>query len=277
MTKLFVLDKTIESMTSFKQIIGRGTRIREKEGKTHFVVMDFRNVTRLFADPDWDGPVEIVDGFDPAGGDGVKGTPPDGDGKYPEGKPIVDANGCRVEIIKEVVSVFDANGKLLKQENIIDYTKTNIQGEYASMSDFIRTWKASAKKQLIGQLLADAGIDLEKLKKDQGKEDVDDFDFICYIAYGKKPLTRRERADNVKKKDFFSKYSGDAKAVLEILLDKYMNRGINDVEDIKVLSLADFADYGKPAKIVKSFGGKDKYEKAIKELEDNIYEEGEVS
>jgi type I restriction enzyme R subunit len=115
------------------------------------------------------------------------------------------------------------------------------------------------------------GIDLEALKKDQSMTDVDDFDFICYVAYGQKPLTRAERANNVKKKDFFSKYSGDARAVLEILLDKYMNQGINEVEDIKVLSLADFANYGKPAKIVKLFGGKDQYEKAIRELEENIY------
>ena len=116
------------------------------------------------------------------------------------------------------------------------------------------------------------GIDLTALKKDQGLEDVDDFDFICYVAYGTKPLTRKERADNVKKRDFFSKYSGDARAVLKILLDKYMNQGIAEVEDIKVLSLSDFADYGKPAKIVKLFGGKLQYETAVKELEDNIYE-----
>ena len=120
------------------------------------------------------------------------------------------------------------------------------------------------------------GIDLKALKADQGMEDVDDFDFICYVAYGKKPLTRKERANNVKKKDFFSKYSADAQAVLDILLDKYMNQGITEVEDIKVLSLADFANYGKPAKIVKLFGGKAQYEAAVRELEASIYEEVEV-
>ena len=120
------------------------------------------------------------------------------------------------------------------------------------------------------------GIDLKSLKIEQGMENVDDFDFICYIAYGKKPLTRQERANNVKKRDFFSKYSDNARAVLEILLDKYMNQGITEVEDIKVLSLADFANYGKPAKIVKLFGGKKQYEQAIKELEENIYDEVEV-
>lgn len=120
------------------------------------------------------------------------------------------------------------------------------------------------------------GIDLKALKADQGMKDVDDFDFICYVAYGKKPLTRKERANSVKKKDFFSKYSADAQAVLDILLDKYMNQGITEVEDIKVLSLADFANYGKPAKIVKLFGGKAQYKAAVKELEASIYEEVEV-
>ena len=280
MTKLIVLDKTVESMTTFKQIIGRGTRIREKDGKTHFIVMDFRNVTRLFSDPDWDGPVEQDEGFQHGGskpkggghgGDGGKEPPVD-----PVEPPIVDKDGCRVKIINKTVSVYDANGKLLRQEDIIDYTRTNIKGEYASLSDFIRKWKASDKKKTIEESFMAMGIDLKALKADQGMEDVDDFDFICYVAYGKKPLTRKERANNVKKKDFFSKYSADAQAVLDILLDKYMNQGITEVEDIKVLSLADFANYGKPAKIVKLFGGKAQYEAAVKELEASIYEEVEV-
>ena len=278
MTKLIVLDKYIESMTTFKQIIGRGTRIREKEGKTHFTVMDFRGVTRLFADPDWDGPIEQDNKFHHGGTDMNPPKPPyvdGGEGLEPVeklGVPIVDKDGCRVKVINKVVSVYDANGRLLRQEDIIDYTRMNIKGEYASLSDFIRKWKSSDKKEEIRKALAEMGIDLEALKKDQNMTDVDDFDFICYIAYGQKPLTRAERANNVKKRDFFSKYSGDARAVLEILLDKYMNQGITEVEDIKVLSLADFANYGKPAKIVKLFGGKEQYEQAIKELEDNIYE-----
>ena len=275
MTKLIVLDKTVESMTIFKQIIGRGTRIREKDGKTHFVVMDFRNVTRLFTDPDWDGPVEQDEGFQHGGckpkGEGHSGgdkNPPDA----PVETPIVDRDGCQVKIINKTVSVYDANGKLLRQEDIIDYTRTNIKGEYASLSDFIRKWKASDKKKTIEESFTAMGIDLKALKADQGMEDVDDFDFICYVAYGQKPLTRKERASNVKKKDFFSKYSANAQAVLGILLDKYMNQGITEVEDIKVLSLADFANFGKPAKIVKLFGGKAQYEAAIRELEENIYE-----
>ena len=279
MTKLIVLDKTVESMTTFKQIIGRGTRIREKDGKTHFVVMDFRNVTRLFSDPDWDGPVEQDEGFQ-HGGSKPTGSNRGGGGKNPPDDPvetpIVDRDGCKVKIINKTVSVYDANGKLLKQEDIIDYTRTNIKGEYASLSDFICKWKESDKKKTIEESFTAMGIDLKALKADQGMEDVDDFDFICYVAYGKKPLTRKERANNVKKKDFFSKYSADAQAVLDILLDKYMNQGITEVEDIKVLSLADFANYGKPAKIVKLFGGKAQYEAAVRELEASIYEEVEV-
>lgn len=280
MTKLIVLDKTVESMTTFKQIIGRGTRIREKDGKIHFVVMDFRNVTRLFSDPDWDGPVEQDEGFQHGGTKPKGGGHGGGGGKEPPvdpvETPIVDKDGCKVKIINKTVSVYDANGKLLRQEDIIDYTRTNIKGEYASLSDFIRKWKASDKKKTIEESFMAMGIDLKVLKADQGMKDVDDFDFICYVAYGKKPLTRKERANNVKKKDFFSKYSADAQAVLDILLDKYMNQGITEVEDIKVLSLADFANYGKPAKIVKLFGGKAQYEAAVRELEANIYEEMEV-
>lgn len=279
MTKLIVLDKTVESMTTFKQIIGRGTRIREKDGKTHFVVMDFRNVTRLFSDPDWDGPVEQDEGFQ-HGGSKPTGSDRGGGGKNPPDDPvetpIVDRDGCKVKIINKTVSVYDANGKLLRQEDIIDYTRTNIKGEYASLSDFICKWKESDKKKTIEESFTAMGIDLKALKADQGMEDVDDFDFICYVAYGKKPLTRKERANNVKKKDFFSKYSADAQAVLDILLDKYMNQGITEVEDIKVLSLADFANYGKPAKIVKLFGGKAQYEAAVRGLEASIYEEVEV-
>ena len=279
MTKLIVLDKTVDSMTTFKQIIGRGTRIREKEGKTHFVVMDFRNVTRLFTDPDWDGPIEQDEGFRHIE---EKDNPRTEYSKDPRdvilvdpdklGRPIVDKDGCTVRIINKTVSVYDSDGKLLRQEDIIDYTRTNIKGEYASLSDFIRKWKTEDKKIIIEQSFAELGIDIKMLKHDQGMDDVDDFDFICYVAYGKKPLTRAERANNVKKRDFFSKYSGDAKAVLEILLDKYMNQGITEVEDIKVLSLADFANYGKPAKIVKLFGGKMQYEQAVKELEEELYE-----
>lgn len=277
MTKLIVLDEMIGSMTEFKQIIGRGTRLREKEGKTHFVVMDFRNVTRLFADPDWDGPIVVDPGFTPDG----HTPPPGGDGPVdppmpptlPNVKPVVGRDGCKVEIIHKNVSVYDANGKLLRQESIVDYTKENIHGEYASLDNFIRQWSKEEKKEKIREMLLERGIDLELMKVDQNMADVDDFDFICHVAFDKKPLTRKERANNVKKRDFLSKYSGVAREVLEALLDKYMNTGIYEIEKTEILKLDPFLKLGKPAKIAGYFGGKAGYIQAVKELEEAIYAE----
>ena len=277
MTKLIVLDEMIGSMTEFKQIIGRGTRLREKEGKTHFAVMDFRNVTRLFADPDWDGPLEIDEEFGSSKGkelppkeipDGNP-TTPDSHEKLPT--PIVDEKGCKVRIIQKTVSIYDTDGKLLRQESIVDYTKENILGKYASLDNFIRQWSAEEKKEAIRDLLRQRGIDLEQVKEQQGMADVDDFDFICHVAFDKKPLTRRERVNNVKKRDFLSKYSGAAREVLEALLDKYMNTGIYEIEKTEVLKLDPFVKMGRPAKIASYFGGKDGYLKAVKELENEIY------
>jgi type I restriction enzyme R subunit len=277
MTKLIVLDEMIGSMTEFKQIIGRGTRLREKEGKTHFVVMDFRNVTRLFADPDWDGPIMIDPGFTP-GGPTPPPTPGPDDPPVPidppgpkNPKPIVSSDGCKVEIIHKTVSVYDANGKLLRQESIVDYTKENIRGEYASLDNFIRQWSKGEKKEKIREMLLERGINLELMKSEQGMADVDDFDFICHVAFDKKPLTRKERANNVKKKDFLSKYSGIAREVLESLLDKYMNTGIYEIEKTEILKLDPFQKLGKPAKIAGYFGGKAGYMQAVKELEEAIY------
>lgn len=278
MTKLIVLDEMIGSMTEFKQIIGRGTRLREKEGKTHFVVMDFRNVSRLFADPDWDGPIEMDEDFNPKSGSEKNTKPPVGPGPDPvdpkQPKPIVNRDGCQVKIVYKTVSVYDANGKLLRQESIIDYTKENILGAYASLDNFIRKWSAEEKKEKIRGLLREQGIDLETLKEDQGMSDVDDFDFICHVAFDKKPLTRKERAENVKKRDFLNKYSGAAREVLEALLDKYMNTGIYEIEKTEILKLDPFMKMGKPQKIASYFGGKDGYLKAVKELENAIYDGG---
>lgn len=281
MTKLIVLDEWINSMTEFKQIIGRGTRIREKDGKTHFIVMDIRGVTALFADPDWDGPIEIDEDY----GREKRGPCPPGpkpnpdpdpvDPPYPpEEKPIVDENGCRVRIINKTVSVYDTNGKLLRQESIVDYTKTNIIGTYASLDNFIRQWTSEEKKKKIQELLASKGIDLEALKADQHMSDVDDFDFICHVAFDKKPLTRKERANNVKKRDFLSKYSGVAREVLEALLDQYMNVGIYELEHEAILTTPQFAKFGKIQRIFNFFGGEDKYNEAVHELENELYEAG---
>lgn len=278
MTKLIVLDEMISSMTEFKQIIGRGTRLREKEGKTHFVVMDFRAVTRLFADPDWDGPIEIDEGFTPGGSRVPRGGSPEGgegdplvDPDQPRQMPVVDAEGCTVRIINKTVSVYDTNGKLLRQESIVDYTKSNILGTYASLDNFIRQWTAEEKKESIRELLRERGIDLELMKAEQGMGDVDDFDFICHVAFDKKPMTRRERADNVKKRDFLSRYSGAAREVLEALLDRYMNTGIYEIEKTDILKLDPFAKLGKPARIAGYFGGRDGYMQAVKALENAIY------
>ena len=274
MVKLIALDQRINSMTEFKQIVGRGTRIREKEGKTHFTIMDFRNITRLFADPEWDGPLEVDKGYLP---DRAKPyeypkEKPDGDG-VKESKPFVSRDGCEVKIINKVVSVYDSNGKLLRTESITDYTKKNINDTYANLNDFINHWNEAERKAEITELMRESGIDLQALKQDQQMTDVDDFDFICHIAYGKKPLTRKERAENVKKRDVFHKYGPEAQKVLEALLDKYATDGISQLENTKVLSLDPFRQMGSPSSIAKIFGGKLNYQQAVKELETLIYNE----
>ena len=291
MVKLIVLDQRISSMTEFKQIIGRGTRIREKEGKTHFTIMDFRNVTRLFADPDWDGEAEIDPNYPPDDTviPPVESCPVCGQfpcvcpcpicGHYPceckgtnkSSKPIVDKNGCSVTVINKVVSVYDTNGKLLRTESVTDYTKKNINDNYTNLDDFILHWNKAEKKAEITDLLRESGIDLQALKEDQGMAEVDDFDFICHIAYGKKPLTRRERAENVKKRDVFNKYGAEARKVLEALLEKYATDGITQLENTTVLKLDPFRQMGAPAHIAKFFGGKEQYYSAVKELEELIY------
>lgn len=280
MTKLIVLDQQIGSMTEFKQIIGRGTRLREKEGKTYFTVMDFRNVTRLFADPDWDGPIEIDPNYPPKHKepkqyvfpnevDEPKGSKePDPESRP---KPIVDKDGCQVMVINKVVSVYDTNGKLLRTESITDYTKKSIVDTYATIDTFTTKWQETKKKSDISEMLKESGIDLASLKHDQDMDNVDDFDFICHIAYGKKTLTRHERAEQVKKRDIFSKYGEQARLVLEALLDKYTKEGVSELESFTVLENDPFRKLGSKANIVKFFGGKQGYLDAVKELEQNIY------
>ena len=291
MVKLIVLDQRISSMTEFKQIVGRGTRIREKEGKTHFTIMDFRNVTRLFADPDWDGEAEIDPNYPPDDTVIPPAEPCPVCGQFPcvcpcpicghypceckvankSPKPIVDKNGCSVIMINKVVSVYDTNGKLLRTESVTDYTKKNINDNYTNLDDFILHWNKAEKKAEITDLLRESGIDLQALKEDQGMAEVDDFDFICHIAYGKKPLTRRERAENVKKRDVFNKYGAEARKVLEALLEKYATDGITQLENTTVLKLDPFRQMGAPAHIAEFFGGAEQYYSAVKELEELIY------
>ena len=280
MVKLIVLDQQIGSMTEFKQIIGRGTRLREKEGKTYFTVMDFRNVTRLFADPDWDGPIEIDPNYPPKHKEPKQYVFPDEDDEpkgpkepdpKPRPKPIVAKDGCQVMVINKVVSVYDTNGKLLRTESITDYTKKSIIDTYATIDTFTSEWQETKKKSDIAKMLEDSGIDLAALKHDQDMDDVDDFDFICHIAYGKKTLTRHERAEQVKKRDIFSKYGEQARLVLEALLDKYTKEGVSELESLTVLENDPFRKLGSKANIVKFFGGKQGYLDAVKELEQNIY------
>lgn len=279
MTKLIVLDQQIGSMTEFKQIIGRGTRLREKEGKTYFTVMDFRNVTRLFADPDWDGPIEIDPNYPPkekgpapyvlpeeSESTGAKEPEP-----TPRPKPIVAKDGCQVMIINKVVSVYDTNGKLLRTESVTDYTKKSIIDTYATIDTFTTKWQETKKKSDIAEMLKESGIDLAALKHAENMDDVDDFDFICHIAYGKKTLTRHERAEQVKKQDIFSKYGEQARGVLEALLDKYIKEGVSELESLTVLENDPFRKLGSKANIVKFFGGKQGYLDAVKELEQHIY------
>lgn len=299
MCKLIVLENNINSMTEFKQIIGRGTRLLEDYGKTYFTIMDFRNASRLFADPDFDGKPEVVidlDGNDPVdepdtlidegeegtgedtGTDGVK----EDDGEYGTGDtPPFDEEGedkprkyyvgdVTVRVLSERVQYVDKDGKLIT-ESLIDYTKKNILEQYSRLDDFLRTWTEAEKKQAIIDELQDDGVLLEAVRQELGKTELDDFDLICHIAYDKAPLTKKERAENVKKRHYLYKYSDIAQQVIEALLDKYANDGIKEIEDTKVLQLKEFAKIGSPMKIVKAFGGKEAYLKAVQELENEIY------
>ena len=279
MTKLIVLDQNISSMTKFKQIIGRGTRIREAENKLFFVVMDFRNVSRLFADPEWDGPIEQDEGWGTDNLDGddpvkpPKPVDPPGpvDPPVPKKKLIVGRDGCRVEIILKTVSIYDPNGKLLKQENIIDYTKDEVLGQYPSLANFISEWDADTKKEAIRSLLHERGIDLEAIKQEMNMTGVDDFDFLCHVAYDQKALTRHERVANVRKRDCLSKYGPEARKVLEALLDHYASYGVYDMAEMNVLKLDPINKLGTPPRIVGFFGGKDGYMTAIRELQHELY------
>ena len=284
--KLIVLDTHINSMTEFKQIIGRGTRLRPEYGKEYFTIMDFRNVSRLFADPQFDGdPVQIYEPKENE--DIVPPDPPediqeeetetedgemgnnDGNNGEDQGRKKYYVPDVDVRILNERVLYYDENGKLVT-ESLIDYSKKGILKEFASLDDFINRWNSESKKEAIIEELKEHGVLLEALKEEVGK-DYDEFDLICHIAFDQKPLTRSERAKKVRKGDYLSKYSETARAVLEALLDKYQDEGRFDFEDVKVLELKPFNQFGNPMKIAKAFGGKEKYIQAVKELEKHLY------
>jgi len=300
--KLIVLDSNIQSMTEFKQIIGRGTRINEEFNKTYFTIMDFRNVTDLFADPAFDGdPVMIkeVDAEEPLSDDDINpeeqediideesGEEIEFDGKtiidYKEPQIVDGGNivaeprrkiyvaGVNVSILNERVQFLDGDGTLIT-ESLKDYTKRNILKAYRSLDDFLTRWNSTEKKKALIDELEAEGIILENLKEEV-KKDLDLFDLICHVAWDMPALTRRERAENVKKRNYFTKYGEKARNVIEALLDKYATEGIENIEDLAVLRIDPFNEIGTPAEIVRLFGGKNGYLKMIKELETELYKE----
>lgn len=268
--KLIVLDNNIESMTKFKQIIGRGTRLRTDYGKYYFTIMDFRGSTKKFADPEFDGIPEPEEDPKPGRGGGPRGSraEPEEPGLGPGEKYRV--NDVKVFTILEKNLCFDAEGNLIT-ENLISFSKDNIIKEYHSLEEFINHWNEFEKKHAISEELYEHNIFLEELREAAGNDDMDDFDLICHIAFDKKPLTRAERANNVKKRDYLSKYEGVARKVLEGLLDKYATDGIGDLESMGFLENEPFRQYGSPMKIAKEFGGKIQLQNAITDLQREIY------
>lgn len=290
MVKFIVLESNIQSVTEFKQIIGRGTRIREAEGKVYFTILDFRKATNIFARPDFDGdPVQI---YEPGPDDPI--VPPDeddkpeptvgpiispGDEKDPPDITIPDppveevkkyyVNEVQVTVINERVQYYGKDGKLIT-ESLKDYSKKNLEKEFSSLDDFIQKWTESEKKEELIKELADHGVLLEELREDVGK-DLDDFDLICHVAFDRPSLTRKERADNVRKRNYFGKYSEMAQKVLNSLLDKYEKEGFYSIEQGSILKIKPLNEMGSPVELVRAFGKNKDFEKAMKELENEIY------
>tara|TARA_R110002050_G_scaffold777_5_gene5466 strand:- start:1401 stop:3770 length:2370 start_codon:yes stop_codon:yes gene_type:complete len=290
MVKFIVLESNIQSVTEFKQIIGRGTRIREAEGKVYFTIMDFRKATNIFARPDFDGdPVQIyepmpddpvvppdeVDPFtpdpnDPLAPDDFRPTQPNIDIDDTE-ETITKfyVNQIPVSVVNERVQYYGKDGKLIT-ESLKDYSRKNIEKEFSSLDDFIQRWNNSEKKEELIKELAEQGVLLEALREDVGL-DLDDFDLICHIAFDQPPLTRKERANNVRKRNYFSKYSETAQRVLNSLLDKYEQEGIVSIEQGSILKVKPLNEMGSPVELVRAFGKRKDFEQAMKELEHEIY------
>ncbi len=290
--RLIVLEREVGSMTEFKQIVGRGTRVHEDTHKYYFTLIDFRGATSHFADPDFDGePVQI---YAPTGDqpiDPPDAPPTDEDGltlpKEPGGdETIVDQpglprpptggprkkvyiDGVSATIVAERVEYLDANGKLVT-ESLRDYTKRALRKRFASLDDFLKRWKAAERKQAILEELASGGLPLDPIIEELGR-DLDPFDLICQVAFDAKPLTRRERAENVKKRDAFSRYGDKARAVLDALLAKYADEGVLNLDDAKVLKIAPFSSLGTPVELVRAFGGKPGFEQAVHDLQAELY------
>lgn len=305
--KLVVLDQNIQSMTKFKQIIGRGTRIDDRYNKLWFTILDFKKATELFADPSFDGVPEkimatttanVIDLEDPTFDQEFANTQEDptentvrepatpylpnrtNDGEFEDadGKRHVKYRvaGVTVTKIAERVQYYDTDGKLVT-ESFKDYTRKTVIKQFASLNDFVKAWKSSERKQAIIEALAAEGILWQALEEDVSR-DLDPFDLICHIAFDQPALTRRERADNVKKRNYFSKYSSAAQNVLNALLDKYADVGVGEIESINVLKVKPLDQLGTPLEIVKTaFGSKKEYEQAITELEIALYSDERIS
>jgi type I restriction enzyme, R subunit len=292
--RLIVLDREVGSMTEFKQIVGRGTRVHEDTRKFYFTLIDFRGATSHFADPDFDGePVQI---YEPGEGDPIappEDVPPTGaEGETLPEKPgqdetIVDqpglslppsgslkkvyVDGVDVRIIAERVEYLDENGKLIT-ESLRDFTKAALKKRFASLDDFLKRWKTAERKQAIVEELEAEGLPLDPIAEELGK-DLDPFDLICHVAFDRKPLTRRERAENVRKRDVFTKYRGQARAVLDALLAKYADEGVLNLDDANVLRIAPFTAMGSVVQLIKAFGDRQDFEQAVRALQSELYRE----
>lgn len=275
---LIVIDKEIGSMTEFKQIVGRGTRLLKDHGKWHFEILDFRNATDLFRDPAFDGDPLPSSGDDPHRDPERKPEVPDDvviidDDPKPKKKKLV-VNGQEIRIQTEIVSVLGADGRTLETTNITDFTRRSIRNRYATLDDFLHRWTETERKQAILDELADENVLIDAVRQaNPTLEESDIFDVICHVAYGQKPLTRRERVSNVRKRNIFAKYGPECRAVLEALLDKYADQGILNMENPATLQLAPFSQIGTPVKIAKLFGGKAQFLQAVRELELELYKQ----
>ena len=291
--RLIVLDRDVGSMTEFKQIVGRGTRVHEDTKKFYFTLIDFRGASSHFADPDFDGEPEQIyepgaddpmappEDVQPTGGDGEKLPEKPGQDEtvvagQPDPLPLtggkmrkVYVDGVNATIVAERVEYLDENGKLVT-ESLRDFTKAALKKRFASLDGFLKRWKAAERKQAIVEELEAEGLPLDPIAEELGK-DLDPFDLICHVAFDKKPLTRRERADNVKKRDVFTKYGGQARAVLDALLAKYADEGVLNLDDANVLRIPPLSSLGTPLQLIKAFGDRQGFEQAVHELQSALY------
>ena len=292
--KVIVLDQRIQSMTKFKQVIGRGTRINEDYGKYFFTILDFKKATELFADPDFDGkpvsvyvppdggpiapPDDAEAGASEGGDDGedreriVDDAFPEGDGGLGMdggGRKRYVVRGVAVSVVAERVQYYGPDGKLIT-ESLKDYTRKKVAQEFTSLDQFLRTWSSAEKKETVLRELEEHGVLLDALADEVGR-DYDPFDLVCHVAFGQPPLTRKERAEQVQKRDYFTRYGKEARAVLSALLDKYAADGLESLEDLEVLRVHPFPELGTPVEIIRRFGSRQKYLEALRALEDELY------